>query len=91
MNPNNSKKERIFNNLNKKFTFNNYVIGDNNLFAYKLGMAILDGKLSNSPLMIYGDSGLGKTHLAQAIGNEMIEKILKVKYSILHLQNFPMN
>ncbi|ACZ00501.1 chromosomal replication initiator protein DnaA [Streptobacillus moniliformis] len=74
LNPNNVKKERIFNNLNKKFTFNNYVIGDNNLFAYKLGMAILDGKLSNSPLMIYGDSGLGKTHLAQAIGNEMIEK-----------------
>ncbi|WP_066900510.1 chromosomal replication initiator protein DnaA [Streptobacillus notomytis] len=71
---NTNKKDRIFNNLNKKFTFNNYVIGDNNLFAYKLGMAILDGKLSNSPLMIYGDSGLGKTHLAQAIGNEMIEK-----------------
>ncbi|CAM3151761.1 chromosomal replication initiator protein DnaA [Streptobacillus ratti] len=75
LNPNTvNKKDRIFNNLNKKFTFNNYVIGDNNLFAYKLGMAILDGKLSNSPLMIYGDSGLGKTHLAQAIGNEMIEK-----------------
>ncbi|CAM3190851.1 chromosomal replication initiator protein DnaA [Streptobacillus felis] len=69
-----SKKEKFFNNLNEKFTFDNYIVGDNNLFAYKLGMAILDGKLSHSPLMIYGDSGLGKTHLAQAIGNEMLQK-----------------
>ncbi|WP_156299755.1 chromosomal replication initiator protein DnaA [Streptobacillus canis] len=68
------KKEKFVTNLNEKFTFDNYIVGDNNLFAYKLGMAILDGKLSNSPLMIYGDSGLGKTHLAQAIGNEMLQK-----------------
>jgi len=56
--------------LNGIYTFNNYVIGDNNSFASNAALAI--GKnpgTAYNPFLIYGGVGLGKTHLMQAIGN----------------------
>lgn len=69
-------------NLNPKYTFDNFVVGDSNRFAYSSCMAVAEnpGKLYN-PLFLYGKSGLGKTHLMHAIGNYIIKNSdLKVLY-----------
>jgi len=72
-------------NLNPKYTFGNFIIGSFNELAQAAGQAVINnpGEVYN-PLFIYGGVGLGKTHLLQAIGNEIIEKYKKkkkVKYS----------
>ncbi|MCC5921209.1 MAG: chromosomal replication initiator protein DnaA [Cyclobacteriaceae bacterium] len=59
--------------LNPKYTFDNYIEGTCNQLARSAGLAIAEkpGITSFNPLMIYGTVGLGKTHLVQAIGNEV--------------------
>lgn len=77
------KQEDLFDsNLNPEYRLDNYIVGDNNMHAYGLATSIANVEGADySPLLIYGDSGLGKTHLAQAIGNEYtIEHKKKVKY-----------
>ena len=62
--------------LNPDYNFNNYVEGDCNRLARSAGIAVGNnpGGTAFNPLMIYGDSGLGKTHLVQAIGILVKEK-----------------
>lgn len=64
-------------NLNKENTFNAYIEGDCNRLARSAGYAVAKkpGVTSFNPLMIYGGVGLGKTHLIQAIGNEIKEAV----------------
>ncbi len=59
--------------LNQRYTFNNFIIGAFNELAYTASQAILKKFGTNvyNPLFIYGGTGLGKTHLIQAIGNEV--------------------
>ncbi|MBT32508.1 MAG: chromosomal replication initiator protein DnaA [Thalassobius sp.] len=59
--------------LNPVYTFDNYIEGDCNRLARSAGMAIAKkpGFTAFNPLVVYGGVGLGKTHLAQAIGNEI--------------------
>ena len=61
-------------NLNDKYTFDSFIVGDSNKFAYMAAVSVAEnpGKTYN-PLFIYGSSGLGKTHLMHAIGNYIIE------------------
>lgn len=61
------------NKLNHLYTFDSFVVGQNNSFAHAAARAIVDklGKLYN-PLLFYGGAGLGKTHLLHAIGNEVL-------------------
>ncbi len=70
-------------NLNLKYKFENFVVGANNKFAYGASMTVAKepGKKYN-PLFLYGGSGLGKTHLMQAIGHYILynNPELKVKY-----------
>jgi len=61
-------------NLNKNFTFENFIVGNTNKFAQAAALEVAEspGTLYN-PLFIYGNSGLGKTHLMHAIGNYITE------------------
>lgn len=59
--------------LNEKYTMDNFVVGKANEFAFAASSAVTKGLAKKyNPLFIYGDVGLGKTHLLQAIGNEAI-------------------
>ena len=69
-------------NLNKDFTFSNFIVGSSNRFAFTASMAVAEkpGKAYN-PLFLYGKSGVGKTHLMYSIGNFIVENSdLKVLY-----------
>jgi len=81
----NSEKEK--NNsglyLNDKYTFEDFVPGSSNQFAYAAAMAVANNPATTyNPLFIYGGVGLGKTHIINAIGNEIIKNNnnLKVCY-----------
>ena len=66
--------------LDPKFTFESFVVGESNREAYQAALMIskTPGKFFN-PLLLYSDSGLGKTHLMQAIGNALKEERPNVK------------
>jgi len=70
--------------LNLKYTFENFVEGENSKFAYKIAQMISDapGQKYN-PLFISGSVGLGKTHLMQAIGHKILKNFpnLKIRYT----------
>jgi len=65
-----NNKNHLFDNILSNFTFENFVVGDSNKEAHSAALACSynPGNFYN-PLFIYGDSGLGKTHLMYAIGN----------------------
>ena len=69
------KKMNIDPQLSSQYKYENYVEGECNLLAVSAGKAIAEnpGGTSFNPLLIFGDVGLGKTHLAQAIGNQIVE------------------
>ncbi len=56
-------------------TFSNFVVGSCNEFAYTASRAVADfpGSQNNNPLFIYGGTGLGKTHLMHALGNQVLQ------------------
>jgi chromosomal replication initiator protein len=62
-------------NLNRKYTFDEFVAGSSNQFAFAAAMAVANNPATTyNPLFIYGGVGLGKTHLINAIGNTLLKK-----------------
>ncbi len=68
----NSRREKGANKFNPQFTFESFVVGPSNRFAYNAALAVTDKPATAyNPLFIYGPSGLGKTHLLYAIANQI--------------------
>ncbi|MDL2292952.1 chromosomal replication initiator protein DnaA, partial [Acholeplasma sp. OttesenSCG-928-E16] len=72
-------------NIKASYRFDNFVVGDSNFFAFRTANLVADqlGSIAN-PLYIFGDVGLGKTHLMQAIGNYVLDKDVSMK--VLYVQ-----
>lgn len=70
------QKVRVESQLNPNYSFDNFIEGDSNRLSRSAGMAVANkpGGTAFNPLLIYGGVGLGKTHLAHAIGVEIKEK-----------------
>jgi chromosomal replication initiator protein len=79
---NNNTQTTISSKLNPSYTFDRFVVGSSNQVAYSISKMVTEnaGELYN-PLFIYGFSGLGKTHLLHAIGNEAIKNGKSVIYA----------
>lgn len=76
-------------NLNPRYTFDRFIVGPFNELAYAAAQAVVKRpQHAYNPLFIYGSSGLGKTHLIQAIGNEMKRMFSDKKVLYITLEKF---
>lgn len=78
----NIRKQNTASNLNPSFTFTSFVVGNSNTFAFNVAKAVAQNQsTSYNPLVIYGNTGLGKTHLLNAIGNANVNVGKNVIYT----------
>ena len=78
-----------FSNLNLKYKFENFVVGSNSELAQAAAMAVAKNPAKRyNPLFIYGASGLGKTHLMQAIGHYIVFNHPKLKVRYIKTEDF---
>ncbi len=77
----NEKRPLIETNFNPRFTFDTFIRGESNKLAYAAALAVANnpGGTRYNPLIIYGNVGLGKTHLIQAIGHSALSKFPSAK------------
>ncbi len=76
--------------LNSRYAFDSFVVGDSNQFAHAAAVAVAKAPMQTkyNPLYIYGGVGLGKTHLAQAIGNYVREQFTNLKVLYVTSERF---
>lgn len=86
-NPENKIADNV--GLNKNYTFDNFVVGQSNRFAHAASLAVSE-KLSRAynPLFLYGGVGLGKTHLMQAMGHEVLKNYPRAKVLYMTSEEF---
>jgi chromosomal replication initiator protein len=84
-----SKQEVVEVSLNTKYSFSNFIVGKQNELAHAAAQAVASqpGNVYN-PLFIYGGVGLGKTHLLQAVGNELAKQNPKAKILYVTSEKF---
>jgi chromosomal replication initiator protein len=76
-------------NLNPRYRFDSFIVGTFNELAYAASQAIIDNPGTKyNPFFIYGGTGLGKTHLIQAVGNSIKEKYSNKKFNYMTLEKF---
>lgn len=85
---NSSDSSAVKTTLNPSFTFDSFIVGSSNEFAHAAAVAVSEnpGRTYN-PLFIYGKTGLGKTHLMQAIANHILEH--KDGYTVMFVKSEP--
>jgi chromosomal replication initiator protein len=84
-----AKNKEKHSQLRTDYTFENFVIGDNNGFASNAALAISKNPgTSYNPFLIYGGVGLGKTHLMQSIGNRVWQESPKLKVICITAEEF---
>ena len=75
--------------LRKKYTFDNFVSGDGNQWALAAALAVSENLATTyNPLFIYGGPGLGKTHLLNAIGNQIMENYPSARVKYIPAESF---
>ena len=75
--------------LNQNYNFDQYVIGTNNRFAHSASLAVAESPGNTyNPLFLYGESGMGKTHLMQAIGNFVVDELEDKKVLYISTEQF---
>jgi len=85
----NSTKKKSPDGLNPKYTFESFVVGSSNQFCHAASRAVANlPALAYNPLFIYGGVGLGKTHLLNAIGLELLRTQKQVKVLYVHAEHF---
>ncbi len=84
------RKLEIPSQLNPNYTFDNFIEGECNRLVRSVGMAVgvEPGKTAYNPLYIFGDSGLGKTHLAQAIGLDIKQRHPELQVLYVSMNKF---
>ena len=83
------EEEAAESNLNPKYVFENYVMGNSNRFAYAAAQAVANNPATTyNPLFLYGGVGLGKTHLMHAIGNRIKQNDPSMKVLYISSENF---
>ncbi|MGA7147898.1 MAG: chromosomal replication initiator protein DnaA [Microbacterium sp.] len=84
-----SASSRSDTRLNPKYTFDNFVIGQSNRFAHAAAVAVAEAPAkAYNPLFIYGDSGLGKTHLLHAIGDYALSLYTGIRVRYVSSEEF---
>lgn len=88
-NPKSQPISKVVTNLNPKYSINNFVVGLTNNLAFAAAQAVVANPgTTYNPLFIYGPSGVGKTHLMQAIGNAIVEKKPQTKLLYITSERF---
>jgi len=84
-----SKPQTQSGGLNPRYTFDNFIVGSSNDLAYTASQAVaVNPGIKYNPLYLYGGVGLGKTHLMQAIGNEVIKHNADAKVLYVSTETF---
>ncbi len=87
--PSNARKQEPNQNLNPKYTFDTFIVGSHNQLAHAASLAVSKKPgTTYNPLFIYGGVGLGKTHLMQAVGNDVLKRTPDAKILYVTSERF---